>query len=209
LVTTTGTFCTGIRVGLQGVVPAAPLPARSILLVNNFIGKILGNGVTSNFSNQNPSGIMVEATAALNNVGVAIAHNTVHLSGTGLGATNSSSAAVFLNGNVRGGLELVNNLLVNRMNRTSATGNRYAVLLGSPTTPFTTAAVLPFNINSNNYFVFGVGGNFIGGANNGTTNYASINNWRAFTSTGFPGMDGNSFSWPTIFLNDTYGKVQL
>jgi hypothetical protein len=158
LVTTSGTFCTGIRVGLQGVVPAAPLPPRSILIINNFIGKILGNGVTSNFSNQNPSGIMVEATAALNNVGVAIAHNTVHLSGTGLGATNSSSAAVFLNGNVRGGLELVNNLLVNRMNITSATGNRYAVLLGSPTTPFTTAAVLPFNINSNNYFVFGVGG---------------------------------------------------
>ncbi len=209
LVTTSGTFCTGIRVGLQGVVPAAPLPPRSILIINNFIGKILGNGTTSNFSNQNPAGIMVEATAALTNVGVAIAHNTVHLSGTGLGATNSSSAAVFLNGNVRGGLELVNNLLVNRMNRTSATGNRYAVLLGSPTTPFTTAAVLPFNINSNNYFVFGVGGNFIGGANNGTTNYASINNWRAFTSTGFPGMDGNSFSWPTIFLNDTTPFISL
>ncbi len=209
LVTTTGTFCTGIRVGLQGVVPAAPLPARSILLVNNFIGKILGNGTTSNFSNQNPAGIMIEAGGALNNAGVAIAHNTVHLSGTGLGATNSSSSAVFLNGNVRGGIELVNNLLVNRMNRTSPTGNRYAVLMGSTTTPFTTAAVLPFNINSNNYYVFGVGNNFIGGANNGTVNYANINNWRTFTSTGFPGMDGNSFSWPTVFLNDTTPHISL
>ncbi len=209
LVTTSGSFCTGIRVSLQGIEPAAPLPPRSVYIVNNFIGRILGNGIGSNFSNQNPSGIMVEAAAALANCGVAMAHNTVNLSGTGLGVANSSSAAVFLNGNVRGGVELVNNLLVNRMNRTSATGNRYAVLLGHTATPFTTAAVLPFNINSNNYYVFGVGGNFIGGSTNGTINHASINNWRTFTSTGFPGMDGNSFSWPTVFLNDTTPHISL
>jgi hypothetical protein len=209
LVTVSGTFCTGIRVTLQGVVPAAPLPARSVYLVNNYIGKIIGNGTGTNFSNLNPSGIMVEAAAALTNCGVAMAHNTVHLSGTGLGANNSSSAAVFLNGNVRGGVELVNNLLVNRLNRTSPTGNRYAVLLGHTTTPFTTATLLPFNINSNNYFCFGTGSNFIGGVNNGTVNRANINDWRTFTSTGFPGMDGNSFSWPTVFLNDTTPHISL
>ncbi|MFY7886868.1 MAG: hypothetical protein ACOVOV_18695, partial [Dolichospermum sp.] len=176
LITSSGNNTIGIRTFLQPPpTPPTTLPVRVINIVNNFIGRIIGNGATTNFSNLNPAGIMVEGAAAMTDCGVKLAHNTVNLTGTALANNGSSSACLYLNGNIRGGIESVNNLFVNRMNRTSGTGNRYVVLIGHNATPFTTANTLPFNSNNNNYYAFGAGNSFIGGATNGTINYANIN----------------------------------
>ena len=213
LVTLVGNGTAGIRVNIigDGPAPGGPIPVRFVLISNNYVGKILGNGAGANFNPLNPNGISVESGAATTLANIYLAHNTVHLSGTGLANNSSSSSCLYMDANVRGGVEMINNLFVNRMARTSTVGNRYAVLVGHTSTPFTTAGFFPFNTNNNNLFVGpGLGNAFVGGSNNvANPNAANINNWRTFTSTGFPGMDGNSFSWPTVFLNDTMPQISL
>lgn len=206
LVTLTGTNCTGIRINLT-----ATTGVRGISLINNFVGRIVGNGAGTNFSNLNPAGISIDAAAPQTNCGIALGHNTINLSGTGLGAVNSSSAALFMGANIRGGIEAANNIFGNRLNRTSATGNRYAVLFGHTATPFTTATIMPFPSNNNNYFATGNGTNFIAAHSNGTVNLLNINNFRSFTAATPPlaGMDGNSFNWVNTFKTDTTPDVDL
>jgi len=206
LVTTTGTYTTGIRVFLNNLAGS-----RGIRLYNNYVGKVIGNGTGLNFSNLNPAGIILDAAAANTNAGIALAHNTVFLNGVGLGNNNSGSAALFVSANIRGGVEICNNIFGNRLSRTSAAGNRYAVLVGAPTTPFTTNAILPFAANNNNYFATGNGNNFIGANNNGSVNRININDWRAFTAAdpALAGSDGNSFNWISTFKTDTTPDVNL
>lgn len=206
LVTLTGTYTTGIRVFLN-----TATDPRGIRLYNNFVGKVIGNGTGLNFSNLNPAGIILDAAAANTNAGIALAHNTIFLNGVGLGNNNSGSAALFVSANVRGGVEICNNIFGNRLSRTSAAGNRYAVLVGSPTSPFNTNAILPFASNNNNYFATGNGNNFIGANNNGSVNRNNINDWRAFTAAdpALAGSDGNSFNWVSTFKTDTTPDVNL
>jgi hypothetical protein len=206
LVTLTGTYTTGIRVFLNNTAGA-----RGIRIINNFVGRVIGNGTGLNFSNLNPAGIILDAAAVVNNAGIALAHNTVILNGVGLGNNNSGSAALFVSANVTGGVEICNNIFGNRLSRTSAAGNRYAVLVGSTTTPFTTNAILPFAANNNNYFATGNGTNFIGANNNGSVNRININDWRAFTAAtpALAGVDGNSFNWISTFKTDTTPDVNL
>jgi hypothetical protein len=206
LVTLTGTYTTGLRIFLNNT--AGP---RGIRLINNFVGRVIGNGTGLNFSNLNPAGIILDAAVANTNAGIALAHNTVFLNGVGLGNNNSGSAALFVSATIQGGVEICNNIFGNKLSRTSATGNRYAVLVGAPATPFTTNAILPFAANNNNYFATGNGNNFVGANNNGSINRININDWRAFTAAtpALAGMDGNSFNWINTFKTDTTPDVNL
>lgn len=206
LETVSGTFTAGIRVNL-----GTATTGRGILIFNNFVGRILGAGTGLTFSNLNPAGISIDASAAQTSAGIALAHNTVHLSGNGLSTSGSGSAALFLGSNIQGGVESNNNIFGNRINRIGATGNRYAVLIGHTTTPFNSAAVLPFPSNNNNYFASGNGSNFIGANTNGSVNRANIINWRAFTAAtpALAGMDGSSFNWVNTFKTDTTPDIEL
>jgi putative cofactor-binding repeat protein len=204
LATTNGTFCAGIRTLLSN-----EAGSRGISMSNNFIGRIVGNGTGLNFSNLNPAGILIDAAAANTDCGIAIAHNTIHLTGTGLGANNSGSAALFLGANIRGGIELDNNILGNELSRTSASGSRYAVLVGHNASPFTTANILPFGSNNNNYFANGNGNNYVGANTNGSVVRLNINDWRAFTAATSAGEDGSSFNWVNTFVTDTTPDIDL
>ncbi len=206
LATDNGTFCAGIRVYLT----AAATP-RDINLINNFIGKIVGQGSGLNFSNQNPVGILLDAAGLLTTPGISLAHNTINLTGSGLLNGVSSSAALFVNTNIQGGVAIDNNIFGNRLSRANAAGNRYAVLVGHNASPFTAANSLPFATNNNNYFCEGNFSNFVGANTNGTVNRANINDWRLFTTTapGPAGSDGNSFNWVNTFKTDTTPDVDL
>lgn len=206
LVTTNGTYCLGIRINLS-----TTAGGRGINLINNFIGKINGNGTGVNFNNLNPAGISIDAQAANTNCGIAIAHNTINLTGTCLGAAGSGVAAMYLGANIQGGVELANNIFGNRINRTGASGNRYAILIGHNASPFNTNAVLPFGSNNNNYFATGNASNFIAAHTNGTVNLLNINNLRSFTAATPPlaGLDGNSFNWVNTFKTDTTPDIEL
>ena len=213
LKTTNGTGTNGIRVYL-GTTDGN----RNIALINNFIGSITGNGAGTAFNSFNPTGIVLDATAStgVTNIGISLAHNTVNLTGTGLGAANSGSAALWIGVNIKGGVASNNNIFGNRINKLSATGKRYAVLIGSLVSPFTTANILPFACNNNNYFVEGNGPvntiyNIIGAYNNGVTDRVNINDWRAFTTLAPApaGSDGNSFNWISTFKTDTTPDVNL
>ncbi|MFN4084024.1 MAG: PKD domain-containing protein [Bacteroidia bacterium] len=200
LVTLTGNYTHGIRVLLSNV---DTVNTRNIFIQNNFIGQIIGNGAGSAFSTFNPHGIVIDAAGIMPRPGISIAHNTINLTGLGLGLANSASSALFLGANIRGGIGIVNNIFANQMNRTTA-GNKYAVLVGHNVSPFNGQnTLLPFGTNNNNYFVTGAGTNFIGGNTGATVNRLNINEWRLFTTTAGNNSDNNSFSWPIRFLNDT------
>jgi len=200
LVTLSGNYTIGVRLLLSSV---DTNNTRNIFIQNNYIGRIIGNGSGSNFSTFNPAGIVIDAAGVMPRPGINIAHNTVNLTGTGLAIANSSSAALFVSANIRGGVAMVNNIFANQMNRATA-GNKYAVLVGHTETPFNAAnTLLPFGSNNNNYFLAGAGNNFIGGHAGGTVNRFNINDWRLFTRTSSPQSDGNSFSWLVTFLSDT------
>jgi hypothetical protein len=206
LKTTTGSGVTGIRAVLAN--GAGP---RGIYFTNNFVGSILGNGNGGVFSNLNPHGISIDAATINSNVGIYLAHNTVNLTGVGLGVNNTGTAALFLGANVQGGVELANNIFGNRITRTAATGKRFAVLVGHTASPFTTASALPFPSNNNNYFAEGADSNFVGGTHNGTFTRININNWRSFTAPtpATAGMDGSSFNWANTFKTDTTPDIDL
>ncbi len=206
LVTTTGTFCTGIRIFLTAT---DTINGRGFIIQNNFIGKIIGAGVASAFSNvQNPSGIVLEAAGAHPRPGINILHNTVHLSGTGMTNANSGCATIFMNANIRGGVSLVNNILINRLNMTATSGRRYVVLAAHTVSPFNNQNNgLPFAINNNNYFAGGNNTNFIGGVSAITR--SNINDWRLTTQPVVSGSDGNSFNWPTRFVSDTTPNFEM
>jgi hypothetical protein len=103
LATISGTYCAGIRLNIK-----AGGAARGIKLYNNFIGSVLGNGAAgANFSNINPAGISIDAQGVQANIGIALAHNTVNLTGNGMGASGCSSSALFLGANIQGGIEII------------------------------------------------------------------------------------------------------
>ncbi|OYU97147.1 MAG: hypothetical protein CFE21_02315 [Bacteroidetes bacterium B1(2017)] len=207
LVTLSGTYTAGIRMNIAG-----GGAARGIMVVNNFVGRIIGNGTGQNFNTLNPAGISIDAAGVQSSIGIALAHNTVHLSGTGLGVSGSGCAALFVGANVQGGLESDNNIFGNRLSRSAGTGNRYAVLVGHTATPFTVPVTqLPAPSNNNNYFATGNGNNFVGANTNGSVNRLTINDWRGFTApnAALAGMDGNSFNWVNTFKTDTTPDVTL
>ena len=201
-----GSYCAGIRVGFS-----ARDTIRNIRLQNNFVSKITGVGIASRVaSNLNPAGFLFETAGNQTQLSLNIAHNTIHLNDSGLSSAGTGCAVIYLDSNIRGGVSLVNNILINRMNINSATaGRRFVIYSGmSSNTPFNNVSnSLPFAINNNAYFAGGNYNNHLGGF--GTTYINNINNLRSITQAVIAGADGNSFNWPITFLNDTTPELNM
>ncbi|MES2560758.1 MAG: PKD domain-containing protein [Bacteroidota bacterium] len=197
LSTTTGTYCTGIRLNL-GVTNGSG--SRRIRIVNNAIAKIRGFGASASASATNPSGILIDGTAA--DIGLEIFQNTVQLNGTSLSPLAGHwSYCIFLGSGITGAVKLQNNLLMNRLGRTAvAAGNNYAVYTATAASstvgPFTLAS--GGFINSNSYGADGVNttNNFVIGTS--AANYLYIKQWQAAIN-----QDFTSYSFNSFFSNDS------
>ncbi|MES2780553.1 MAG: hypothetical protein V4651_11705 [Bacteroidota bacterium] len=193
LTTTTGTYCTGIRLNL-----GTTTSGRNILIVNNAIAKIRGVGGSASAGVTNPSGILIDGSSA--SLGLQIYNNTVQLSGTSLNGTNWSYC-VFMASGITGGVKMQGNLLMNRLGRlTVQAGNNYALY----TATAASSTVGPFNlasggfINSNSYGADGVNttNNFIVGSSSG--NYIYAKQWQTAIN-----QDFTSYSFNSSFSNDS------
>lgn len=195
LATTTGTYCTGIRLNL-----GTTTGSRRIRIVNNAIAKIRGFGAAASASATNPSGILIDGTSA--DLGLEIYNNTVQMNGTSLSALSGNwSYCVFLGANITGAVKMQGNLLMNRLGRTAITaGNCYALY----TATAASSTVGPFRlnaggfINSNSYGADGVNttNNFVVGTS--SANYLYIKQWQAAI-----GQDFTSYSFNSSFSNDS------
>ncbi len=194
-----GSYCAGIRLGFS-----TRDTIRNIILQNNFVSKITGVGIASRVaSNLNPAGILVETAANQTQLSLNIVHNTIHLNDSGLSSPGTGCAVIYLDSNIRGGVSLVNNILINRMNINSATaGRRFVIYSGNAIGPFNNVQnILPFAINNNAYFAGGNFNNHIAGF--GTNFRNNVNDLRSTTQALVVGADGNSFNWPISFESDT------
>lgn len=162
----------------------------NITISNNTIAKLQSTvgGTAPNAPNYT-IGVSIEDVSA--NAGFHILHNSIHLYGDTLN-TNGNSACLFLSASVTGGVNVLNNIFVNRMGKviSGSVGNNstnYAIVaLALAGSPFA-------NINNNNYYVTtSRGGNaFIGYGliSSIARPRVSINHWRAYT-----GGDANSMT---------------
>ncbi|MEI6507138.1 MAG: PKD domain-containing protein [Bacteroidota bacterium] len=192
--TSTSVSCVGIRVYL-GVDTL-----RNLSFINNFIGKIQGIGAGTFYSTSNPNGFIIDGTTQVSNIGVTMYYNTIQLSGKTLNG-NSGSSCLYLGANIRGGLIVRNNLLVNALGTTTGTtGYAYAIQTGAASNPLSTAYGI---VNSNVYYAGGaVANNFVGYA--AGINYSSLGTWKAYTL-----QDTSSYSSKVLFVSDTVPDVQL
>jgi PKD repeat protein len=195
ITTLTGQTVYGIRINL------GTAEARAIRIFNNSITKLRSTGPNNAANPLNPAAIFIEATAVINNIGVGIYHNTINLTGTSLIGVSSSSC-LYINSTIRGGVDVRNNVFTNRLGRASGTGTAYAINNLSNTSPF---GVPNGNIGFNAYGVDAPNSaNFIGVSNNATTNYASLTEWRIFTT-----LDAGSYAYTPTFLNDSMPDIDL
>ncbi len=202
LTTLTGASCIGIRAQMS-----APSGARSYFFANNHISNILSRGVTNSPINvSNPTGIFIDANVAntATNV-VTLVNNTINMSGNNILNTSAGITALYLGGNIRGGISSVNNIYGVTANRNNA-GNMYAVTVLSATSPFAPNASLFVPASDfNSYFVSGNNPTL---ANNilmvtpsaVPATRTNINAIRAFMGTN---VDMSSFNFPTRFVSDT------
>ncbi len=172
-----------------------------ITLANNMISGIssLGTATAAALSTANPFGVFVDATAAVNNLGLSVYYNSINLgASTALGGTNNAaSACIAFSGNIRGGVALRNNILQNRLDRSSA-GSAwvYSIFVGHSANIFT--------VSDNNCFYTAA----VNAANKGVAllsatttapvKYNSDTEWRNFTK-----QDSMSLFFITNFVSDT------
>jgi PKD repeat protein len=120
-----------------------------ILIANNMISGIVAPGTASasGFSTLSPIGIFVDATGTIRDMGMRIFYNSINLGlGTNLGTTNNGvSSTLAFGANIRGGIQLRNNILQNRLGRTSGTGSAFSIMVGYTANIFTLS-------DNNSYF---------------------------------------------------------
>lgn len=159
--------------GANGIFLTSATTNTGLLVANNFISDVTGNGFASGWGQgDNGYGIMVNAGG-----GYQIYYNTVNLS-TNQGSAGNSAALNIASGVT--GLNIRNNIFVNGQ----TTGTRYAVYSGVPNTAFTA-------INFNDYVSTGSIG-FLGSAR------ATLANWQTAT-----GQDANSVNITPNFTSAT------
>ena len=171
---------------------------KSINVINNMISGIVAPG-SANTTGANfqlhPYGILVEGGVTNTDMDLNFYHNSINMGAPlNLALAGSVSACLALNTQIRGEIRLVNNILQNRTNRTSGTGNIYSVFSGATVDPFLLT-------DFNNYYANGVNSTgrvaAINGATASPTFYTNINDWRTFTTT-----DTMSLSNNAAFTND-------
>lgn len=171
-------------------------------IFNNMIAAIVATGsnpIGAGFS-QNPYGILIDGTippaniASYNNLmDINIMNNSINLGQASI-LTNGYAACIGVNNQTLGLLTLQNNILQNRLSRTTAGGANYAIAFGGNFNPFST-------IDNNNYFVSGAfGTNAVAGRNLAA---AAINSTTLAAWASFSRQDTFSLSVITPFVSDT------
>lgn len=170
---------------------------RNISLINNMISRIGAPGTNSTpaVSLANAYGICVDAGGTNSNYGLTMYYNSVNLSNSNsISVTNGTSSALFLGAGIRGGVTSVNNIFQNTMNRTTGTGNIYAMLIAANQNVFTVS-------DNNNYFSAGVNSNgFVAGTNATVSpiTYRTVDTLNVLTN-----MDTLSVGFVVPFTNDS------
>jgi PKD repeat protein len=171
---------------------------KSLYIYNNMISDIAALGAVptgANFVN-NPYAILLNGSqvpAQFRDIDVNIWNNSINMGqATTLGASGIS-ACIGVTTTTLGDINLLNNILQNKLSRASAGGNIYAIAIAAATNPFKST-------DYNNYYSAGtVGNNQIGGSNLGVlaVNYSTLSAWTNFTK-----QDTLSMSVPAPYTSD-------
>lgn len=184
----------GIAINLNGD------SLSNITIANNMISNITAAGTVgtpNTFSLINPFGIYVDANAAINDLGIRIWNNSINLgTATSLGVTQFAiSACLAFGSNIRGGIAMRNNILQNKLGRTSGTGSAYSVLVGHSANIFTVS-------DNNCYFAAAPGATNGVAIFNATAGppviYNTLSEYTALTR-----QDSMSLNFNTNFVNDS------
>jgi PKD repeat protein len=173
---------------------------KSIAVYNNMISAISALGSTpsgTGFLN-NPFGILLDGTLpvtgpAFLDVDVNVWNNSINLGQATTLGTAGISACIGVGSNTRGTINVTNNILQNRLSRSVAGGNIYALAAAANLNPFGYT-------DYNNYYVAGtIGNNSVAGVNIAATatNYNTVANWAAFSL-----QDTLSLSVVSPFISD-------
>lgn len=155
---------------------------KSINIFNNMISGIASIGATPAGAGflSNPYAILLngsQVSPSVSEIDVNVMNNSINLGqATTLGASGIS-ACIAVGASTFGDIILTNNILQNRLSRSIAGGNIYALAVAANTNPFKYT-------DYNNYYVAGtVSNNQIAGINLSATvvNYSSLSNWANFT----------------------------
>ncbi|MBP9688742.1 MAG: PKD domain-containing protein [Bacteroidia bacterium] len=189
---TTSTVAYGINVNLRWD------NKKSLNIYNNMISGIAGQGAVpsgANFNN-NPYGILLNGTQVspqVTEIDVNIWNNSINLGqGTSLGAAGIS-ACIGIYTTTIGDITITNNILQNRLSRSVAGGNIYAIAASGNINPLKAT-------DYNNYYVAGtIGNNQIAGVNlsNVAVNFPTLAAWADYTK-----QDTLSMSVLTPFTSD-------
>lgn len=176
-----------------------PDSLANITIANNMISAITAAGTASApaFSLINPFGIYVDASAAVNDLGMRIWNNSINLgTGTSLGATNNAiSACLAFGANIRGGIAMRNNILENKLGRTSGVGSAYSILVGHSANIFSVS-------DNNNYFAAAPGAtNGVAVFSATTTTPVRYNTLAEYTAV--TNQDSMSLNFDINFVNDS------
>lgn len=176
---------------------------KNISITNNMISNVIATGMTGTITaatfQQNPFGILVDATSTANvqNIGVNIWFNSINMGTTSVQTTNGISAAVGVGNGIKGGIEMRNNIFQNRLGRpTGGAGATYSVAVAANVQPFTVT-------DYNNYFTASTGlANFdylagVNVASNSPIRFKTIDDWARYTT-----FDTMSMSFVTPFTSD-------
>ncbi|MFN3445885.1 MAG: PKD domain-containing protein, partial [Bacteroidia bacterium] len=175
---------------------------KSLYIYNNMISDIASVGAApsgANFVN-NPYAILLNGTQIpgpvqdqFRDIDVNIWNNSINLGpATTLGASGIS-ACIGVSSTTLGEINVLNNILQNRLSRSVAGGNIYAIAIAGAVNPFKST-------DYNNYYVAGtVGNNQVAGTNIGAlaVNYSTLASWANFTK-----QDTLSMSIPAPYTSD-------
>lgn len=162
---------------------SSPSTTSNILVANNMISDILGDGDAGVI--YNPHGIYIEQGGGYN-----IYYNSINLFGNinYSGTTAASAGAITVNPATSVNIDLRNNIFSNAQTFTSTIGRTYAIYSVSPNTAFNL-------INHNDYVSLGVSAGF---GFLGTTAIADLTAWQTASL-----QDANSISEIAPFVDST------
>lgn len=175
--------------GAHGISVATGVTNANISLVNNMISNIFGDGynyLSTSFSTDNPIGILLTTTQT----GINIYNNSIYMSGNTLNQSSALSMGIMMNtGSVA---DIRNNIIVNNLGLSSATGygsaGIYAVTANSQFT----------DINYNDYIVNPTGSGVKNIGQIAASGATTLSAWQTAT-----GKDANSVTIDPVFVSPT------
>lgn len=168
--------------GARGINIASTVTPANIEIINNFVWNIVATSDAS--VTYWGIGIALDATVS----GITVYFNSVNLYGTYPGYSSSTVHSAFYASSGISGLNLRDNIFVNKFDNTSSTTDKsYAIYCAGTNTAFT-------DINYNDYYVFGTPGilGYLGG------DKTTLGDWKLATL-----KDSASISGDPVFVSDS------